>query len=106
MVSLVMKAWRCDGGEIWEHVRYSDKLLASLLRESVKAGVRKAGGPVNRTDTSGRERKRAGSGARLREDLASHVGGTDKRVVVSWRKRRGGLARLSPFLFKAMQADS
>lgn len=50
VVSLVMKAWRCDGGEIWEHVRYSDKLLASLLRESAEAGVREAGGPVNRTD--------------------------------------------------------
>ena len=50
VVSLVMKAWRCDGGEIWEHVRYSDKLLASLLRASAEAGVREAGGPVNRTD--------------------------------------------------------
>ena len=50
VVSLVMKAWRCDSGEIWEHVRYSNKLLASLLGESAEAGVREAGGPVNRTD--------------------------------------------------------
>ena len=37
VVSLVMKAWRRDGGEIWEHVRYSEqasRVSASRERRS------------------------------------------------------------------------
>ena len=47
VVSLVMRTWRCDSGEIWEHVRYSDKLSRFSASRERRSGSADAGGPVN-----------------------------------------------------------